>query len=57
MTDAATSGSALCGPAKKGNSMSDYYAILGLGREASEAEIKKGYRKMAVKWCGRKDPG
>ena len=28
----------------------DYYAILGIARDASEDEIKKGYRKAAVKW-------
>ena len=28
----------------------DYYAILGIGRQASDDEIKKAYRKMAVKW-------
>lgn len=28
----------------------DYYKILGLERGASEQEIKKAYRKMALKW-------
>ena len=28
----------------------DYYALLGVGRDASDDDIKKGYRKQAVKW-------
>ena len=28
----------------------DYYALLGVDRSADADAIKKGYRKMAVKW-------
>jgi DnaJ family protein B protein 4 len=30
--------------------MKDYYAILGLKADADEEEIKKAYRKAALKW-------
>ncbi|VVU94291.1 DnaJ domain [seawater metagenome] len=30
--------------------MPDYYKILGLNKNASDAEIKKQYKKLAIKW-------
>jgi curved DNA-binding protein CbpA len=35
---------------KSSSKKRDYYDVLGIKKEATEEEIKKAYRKLALKW-------
>ena len=35
----------------------DYYEVLGIGRDATDEDIKKAYRRMALRFHPDRNPG